>query len=160
MPLCVLGLLLAHRHLHVGRPAATERLDVVGAALVTCGLLALLYPLAAGREQRWPPQLFGLAGAGLALLAVFVWHQRGRLRSGESPLLRIDLFADRGFAVGSVLTLLFFGIFAAFLFIVSVTAQSGLGRCGPGSWCCRSRSAARAAHSPRRFWWGGWAVAR
>ncbi|BDU01632.1 MFS transporter [Nocardia sputorum] len=127
VPLCVLGLLLAHRHLHVGRPATTERLDVVGAALATCGLVALLYPLAAGREQGWPPQLFGLAGAGLALLVVFVWHQRGRLRSGESPLLRIDLFADRGFAVGSVLTLLFFAIFAAFLFTVSVTAQSGLG---------------------------------
>ncbi|MFI9413215.1 MFS transporter [Nocardia gamkensis] len=127
VPPCVLGLLLAHRHLHVGKPATRERLDVAGALLVSCGLVALLYPLAAGREQRWPPSLFGLLGAGLALLAVFVWHQRRRLRSGESPLLRIDLFADRGFAVGSVLTLLFFGIFTAFLFTVSVTVQSGLG---------------------------------
>ncbi|MET9025677.1 MFS transporter [Nocardia sp. NPDC004168] len=127
VPLCVLGLLLAHRHLHVGRPPTRERLDVAGALLASSGLVALLYPLAAGRAQRWPPQLFGLLGAGLGLLVVFVWHQRRRLRAGESPLLRIDLFADRGFAVGSVLTLLFFGIFAAFLFTVSVMAQSGLG---------------------------------
>ncbi|MGV9542373.1 MFS transporter [Nocardia beijingensis] len=127
VPLCVLGLLLAHRHLHVGRPPDREPLDVAGALLATTGLVAVLYPLAAGREQRWPPQLFGLLGAGLGLLVVFVWHQRRRSRAGESPLLRIDLFADRGFAVGSVLTLSFFGIFAAFLFTVSVTAQSGLG---------------------------------
>ncbi|WP_433734207.1 MFS transporter [Nocardia sp. CA-129566] len=63
----------------------------------------------------------------VALLAVFGWQQYRLARRGGSPLFRGELFADRGFAVGSVLTVVFFGLFAASLLTVSVAAQSGLG---------------------------------
>lgn len=41
--------------------------------------------------------------------------------------MRFDLFADRRFAIGSVLVTVFFGLFTAFVFAISITLQDVLG---------------------------------
>ncbi|MET9491910.1 MFS transporter [Nocardia sp. NPDC006630] len=106
---------------------AVRRLDVWGAVLSAAGLGLLVYPLTYGRELGWPPGMFVLLGLSGPVLAVFVAGQRRRVDRGLEPLVRLELFADRGFGVGAVLMAVFYGVFTALLFTVSVTTQSGLG---------------------------------
>ncbi|MFE3260881.1 MFS transporter [Nocardia sp. NPDC059091] len=115
---------LAYRHLHIGAAADPGRVDVSGVLLASTGLLLVLYPATVGRERGWPPYLLGLLAAGCVVLAAFGWQQR---RAAGTGLLRTSIFADRAFAVGSILLLVCYGIFTAFLFAVSVAAQTGLG---------------------------------
>ncbi|MFF2551662.1 MFS transporter [Nocardia sp. NPDC058058] len=104
-----------------------RRLDIGGAVLSAVGLGLLIYPLTFGRALGWPPITLVLLGLSIPVLAVFGWGQYRRARGGGEPLVRLELFGDRGFAVGAVLTALFYGVFTALLFTVSVAVQSGLG---------------------------------
>lgn len=108
---------------------ATRRVlfDPVGVVLSSVGLFALIYPLAVGREKGWPAWSFTLMGVAVVVLSAFVVHERRLLARGGDPLMRVDLFRSRAFAVGCVLSVAFFGVFAAFFFAMSVTAQFGLG---------------------------------
>src|SRR5262249_3111766 len=45
------------------------RLDVVGILVAGGGMFLLVYPLVQGREQGWPPRLFAMLGAAVAVLA-------------------------------------------------------------------------------------------
>ncbi|GAA5061809.1 MFS transporter [Nocardia callitridis] len=126
VPLGLIGFVLARRYLHVGRQATHERLDLVGVALSMAGTLLVIYPLAVGRENGWAPGYFVLLGVGVLVLTVFVVQQRWYARTGAIPLLRGELFRDRTFLIGAITTAVFFGMFAGFLFTVSVTAQDGL----------------------------------
>ncbi|GAB2567831.1 MFS transporter [Nocardia heshunensis] len=122
-PIGVVACALAHRYLHVGAAHAPGRLDIPGVLLSATGLLLVLYPTTVGREQGWPPVLFAMIVVGLAALVWFGW----RLRGSGTGLVSPAVFADRGFVVGAVAMMVFYGIFTAFLLIVSVTAQTGLG---------------------------------
>ncbi|GAA1462870.1 DHA2 family efflux MFS transporter permease subunit [Williamsia maris] len=127
LPLGVVACAMAFRYLPSIRSADHEPLDVVGAVLSSAGLFALIYPLAVGREEGWPTWLLGLLAVSIVLLIAFVVYERRLLRRGGNPLLRLDLFGNRAFAVGATLSLLFFSVFAAFFFAVSITTQFGLG---------------------------------
>ncbi|WP_067574490.1 MFS transporter [Nocardia acidivorans] len=104
-----------------------RRFDFAGTLLSALGLGLLVYPLTEGRALGWPPSMIALAGLSVPVLAVFVRQQRWRAARGDEPLIRPELFADRAFAMGAVLTAGFYGVFTALLFTVSVAAQSGLG---------------------------------
>ncbi|WP_067686627.1 MFS transporter [Nocardia jejuensis] len=127
LPLGIIAFGLALRFLRLGRPAHRDRLDLGGAALSTVSLFALLYGLVQVQQNGWQPGSFAILGMALVWAAVFVFHQRGSARHGGSPLVRFDLFADRAFAVGAVLVTVFFGLFTAFVFGVSITLQEELG---------------------------------
>ncbi|MFI1920045.1 MFS transporter [Nocardia sp. NPDC020380] len=109
------------------RPGMPSRLDIKGAVLSAAGLGLLVYPLTSGHEKGWSPAVVLPLALSIPTLAMFVRSQRNEQARGREPLVRLELFADRGFAVGAVLTALFYGMFTALLFTVSVTAQSGLG---------------------------------
>lgn len=127
VPLGLVGLALAYRYLRQDVSEVEERLDLPGALLSTLGLFLVICPATIGRERGWPPALLVLVLSGCVTLALFALHQYRLTRRGGSPLVRGELFADRGFALGAVLTVGFFGVFGGFLFSVSVAAQSGLG---------------------------------
>lgn len=127
VPLGSVGLALAYRYLRQDFSEVQERLDLPGALLSTLGLFLVICPATIGRERGWPPALLVLVLSGCAILALFALRQYRLTRRGGSPLVRGELFADRGFALGAVLTVGFFGVFGGFLFSVSVAAQSGLG---------------------------------
>ncbi|MFC9898555.1 MFS transporter [Nocardia sp. NPDC127579] len=118
-----LAVLTARRYLKRERPPGDARLDPVGMTLSAVGLLGVLYPLAVGRESGWPPMLLGLLAASALLLIGLVAHQR---RHRDNAVLRAELFSDRRFAVGAILMIGFYLLFAAFPVTVSVTFQSGL----------------------------------
>ncbi|MEV0079883.1 MFS transporter [Nocardia neocaledoniensis] len=123
LPIGVFAFALAWRFLHVGRSGGSRKLDLGGAVLSAAGLFVLIYALAEIQQHGWRFGLIALIGAGLALTAVFIVHQRRR----TDPLIRLDLFTDRRFRLGSVLVGAFFGLFTAFVFAASVTMQDVLG---------------------------------
>ena len=99
VPIGVLAIGLSLRWLPGGDRVPGSRFDVVGMALLSPGLAALLYGLSeAGVRGIGDPVVLGCLGGGALLIATFVVHAR---RSKE-PLLDVRLFAERGFAVANV----------------------------------------------------------
>jgi EmrB/QacA subfamily drug resistance transporter len=94
---------------------APERLDLIGAALVTAGVVALVWALSRANQVGWSSaEVVGTLVAGPLLLLAFVWWER----SVSEPLMPLRLFAHRDFALGNVTTFLMSGaIFAAGLFV-------------------------------------------
>ncbi|WP_306365089.1 MFS transporter [Nocardia sp. CC227C] len=126
LPLGLLAFVLALRFLRLGRPARRERLDPVGTVLSSVSLFALLFALADIHQNGLRPSVAAVLVVAVLWAAIFLAQQRGRARHGGSPLLRFDLFTDRGFAVGALLVTVFFGLFTAFVFAVSITLQDEL----------------------------------
>jgi EmrB/QacA subfamily drug resistance transporter len=95
VPVCLVALLLAVRLLEPDRDRQRgRRLDVVGLALLSPGLAALVYGLsqagtAAGLGN---PRLLISVGTGLVLLAAFGWHALG---PAEHPLVDLKVFRLR-----------------------------------------------------------------
>lgn len=127
LPLGLLACALGFRQLPAVRSDEREPLDLIGMALSSVGLFLLIYPLAVGREKGWPDWILLMLVAGVTVLVVFVFYERRLQDRGGRPLLRLDLFSNRSFSVGAVLSLTFFSVFAAFFFTVSIAAQFGLG---------------------------------
>ena len=100
MVLAVIGVVLKLPATH--RPA---RLDVAGAMLLTAGVslvLLALVQIEQGGLAAWRTAAFlGTAGAGVALLAGFVWWET----VAEEPLLPLRLFRVRIFSVCSGISL-------------------------------------------------------
>ncbi|WP_425302697.1 MFS transporter [Nocardia wallacei] len=126
LPLGVLAFVLAHRFLHLGPAPEREGLDLTGAIVSTLSLLLLLSALADVQQNGWRPGHFAMIAVALVVAALFIAQQRRRSRRGDGPLVRLDLFADRGFRVGSVLVTIFFGLFTAFVFAASIMLQDVL----------------------------------
>lgn len=103
------------------------RLDPVGLALATLGLLGVVYALVEGRQADWAPWIVAVGAGGLAVLAAFVVQQRRRDRLTGSALLPMRLFSDRGFSAGLVTQGTFQGSLAGFALAFTIYVQSGLG---------------------------------
>ncbi|RMI30100.1 MFS transporter [Nocardia stercoris] len=127
VPLGAAAIAVAARHLRAGGSGDGEPLDLPGAALSVAGTALLVGAVTFGGAHGWSRGSLTVALAGVLTLVAFAAYERKVESRGGVPLLRRALFADRGFAVGSVLLLGFSALFAAFLFTVSVVAQTGLG---------------------------------
>jgi EmrB/QacA subfamily drug resistance transporter len=110
---------------------ASRAIDYVGALLVSLGLAGPVFALIEQPMYGWgDPLVWGPAVAGLALLVVFVWHER-RTRQ---PMMPLSLFSSRNFAVGNLATLLIYGGLGAMSFFVVIFLQqvSGYGAVAAG----------------------------
>jgi EmrB/QacA subfamily drug resistance transporter len=101
------------------------RVDLVGVALISVTLLALLYPLVQGREAGWPAWSLLSMGCAAPLLAVFVAFERWKARDG-SPLVDLKLFRDSNFVLGLLVTVAFYGGLSVFFMTATIFLQSGL----------------------------------
>jgi EmrB/QacA subfamily drug resistance transporter len=117
LPVGILALGLAWRLLPRATPQRGERLDVVGLALLSPGLAAIVFGLSEVSAEgglsyigAWLPIV-----AGLVLVALFVRHA---LRTRVRPLLDLGLFRVSGFA-GAAATVLLTGaaLFGAMLLL-------------------------------------------
>ncbi|MER6950281.1 MFS transporter [Nonomuraea sp. NPDC000554] len=114
----------------VGRFGWAERgrgLDVVGAVLVAAGLVAVVLPLAQGREAGWPWWAWASLAASTPILAGFARRQRRLAASGREPLLDLRLLREPRFAAGLVAVALLFGCSAGLSFVLALYLQDGLG---------------------------------
>jgi EmrB/QacA subfamily drug resistance transporter len=104
------------------RTAAAERkVDVIGALLCVLGLGGSVFALIEQPRLGWsnPAVTSSLIG-GVILLVAFLFYES----RASDPMLRLDLFKSRNFAVGNVETLaLYGGLSALFFFLVLYLQQ-------------------------------------
>src|SRR3954464_914195 len=103
---------------------ASRELDLPGVALVTFGLFGVVYGLVRGQAAGWgSPLILTSLSAGVALLAAFdAWERRG-----PHPMLPLDLFAKRAFAVtNGVSFFMYFGTFGS-IFLITQFVQLVMG---------------------------------
>jgi EmrB/QacA subfamily drug resistance transporter len=104
VPLCLIALLLAWRHLHVAEHRRRARLDGIGALLLILSIVAILTGLAATSEWKTAPaRPIALLASGAVLLAGFVAHA---WRRGDRALLDMKLLRYRSFSVATVMMFL------------------------------------------------------
>jgi EmrB/QacA subfamily drug resistance transporter len=98
-------------------PRTTDRsVDVVGATLCVLGLAGSVFALIEEPAHGWssPLILVPLAGGIVALVAFVAYELRAR-----EPMLRLELFRRRNFAIGNLETLLMYaGLSILFFFLV------------------------------------------
>ncbi|HEX4110408.1 MAG TPA: MFS transporter [Solirubrobacteraceae bacterium] len=127
VPVGCAALLLARVLVPESRASVRERLDPIGTATVTAGLVALVLPLVEGHQEGWPAWTWcSLAGAPL-LLGGLIAQQRRRVRRGRSPLLDPALLRQRAFAAGLGLQVVFWAGQASFFFVLALYLQEGRG---------------------------------
>src|SRR5216110_3005812 len=105
--LVVACLWLIRRAVPATSPTNTRRrVDFVGAALCVLGLGGAVFALIEQPRLGWSnPAVSGsLIGGVLAFAAFLIYESRA-----SDPMLRLDLFKSRNFAVGNVETLALYG---------------------------------------------------
>nr|WP_258055124.1 DHA2 family efflux MFS transporter permease subunit [Streptomyces sp. Ru71] len=101
-------------------PQAPERVDVVGGALVTLGLVGITYGLIEAPSSGWTGAVvLGSLTAGALLLGSFVlWERRSR-----NPVLPLELFRSAQFNATNAVTFVLYGALGGALFLVPVQLQ-------------------------------------
>ncbi|MFI5608806.1 MFS transporter [Amycolatopsis sp. NPDC051903] len=107
---------------HSGEDRGT-RLDLLGVGLLTAGSALLIVPLIQGRDLGWPAWTFVLIAAAVVAFGLFGWSER---RSGH-PVITPSLFGKRGFVVGLLIVGGFYASLSAFVLVLNLLLQSGLG---------------------------------
>ncbi|MBO0840377.1 MAG: MFS transporter [Sciscionella sp.] len=125
VPIGVIALMTLRRVVAESHGERTS-LDFLGTGLITAGLLAIVLPLVLGRQQRWPAWCLICLAVAPVLLALFVVHQRIRARGRRAPLIRLAMFRNRSFAIGTLTAVAFGGVPAAVFFVLALYLQDGL----------------------------------
>ncbi len=101
-----------------------KALDLPGLALGSAGLFGLVFGLVRSQSLGWgATEVLVALAAGVALLVAFVIQERRT----EAPMLPLEFFARRGFAVTNVVSLaMYFGMFGS-VFFLSQFLQNVLG---------------------------------
>jgi len=96
-------------------PSRTSQIDWLGAALAVVGLGGVVFSL-----LEWPargatdPLVVGAAAAGVAALVLLLVVER----RARNPMLPLDLFRSRPFALANLLTLLLYAAVGVVMFLV------------------------------------------
>ena len=134
VPLCLLSLWLAKKLVPTtgpgGAQASGAALDWRGLLLATAGTLCLLNGLVELQGGTAATATTLLLAAVLVLLA-FIWLARRTLRAhragqGVEPLLNLDLFGDRRFAMGSLVAFIYGVALFGSTYLLPVYMQMGL----------------------------------
>lgn len=96
--------------------SAGGRVDVLGAVAATLGLGAVVYGLleAGGRGFK-DAGVAGSLAAGVVLLVIFVFVERGR---GQRAMMPLALFGSKTFAGANLLTLFLYGALSGLMFFL------------------------------------------
>jgi EmrB/QacA subfamily drug resistance transporter len=105
LPIGVLAVFAAQQLLPEAKPRLGQRLDLRGLTLLSPGIAIFLYGMSeAGNQGAFDnTRTIATVPAGIVLVALFVWHARGR---GKNALIDLSLFARRGFATAAATNLL------------------------------------------------------
>jgi EmrB/QacA subfamily drug resistance transporter len=122
LPLVVVCLWLIRKAIPPARAARKRRkVDIIGALLCVLGLGGSVFALIEQPRLGWSS--FAVTGSlvgGVALFVAFLLYES----RATDPMLRLDLFKSRNFAVGNVETLaLYGGLSALFFFLVLYLQQ-------------------------------------
>jgi MFS family permease len=105
-------------------PGERSRVDVVGALLCALALGAIIFALIEQPRRGWrDPAIFVPLAGGAAAFAGFLAFERVT----PHPLLRLELFRARNFAVGNAATLAIYAGLTAATFLITVFLQQVAG---------------------------------
>jgi EmrB/QacA subfamily drug resistance transporter len=127
VPIGIAALAVATRFLVESKAPRALRPDPAGVAIVTAGLLLLVYPLVQGRDLGWPLWTFVSMAAAVPVLIGFGVYERYKKARDGSPLVDMDLFRQRSFVPGLLVAGIFFMGIPAFFLTFSLWLQIGLG---------------------------------
>jgi EmrB/QacA subfamily drug resistance transporter len=101
MPIGALALAIVVFRLHLHVPHTRHRVDYIGAGLLAGGVGALILMTTwGGNQYAWGSvEILGLAFAGIAMLAAFIWQER---RAAE-PIIPLTLFRSGTFRLASAM---------------------------------------------------------
>jgi EmrB/QacA subfamily drug resistance transporter len=117
VPICAIALLLGWRYMPDPRTRGKHPLDLLGLALLSPGLAAIVYGLSEAGSQGGfgGPHVIIPLTIGVALVAAFAMHA---LRTRIEPLIDLRLFRERSFtASASLMFLAGLSIFGAMLLL-------------------------------------------
>ena len=124
VPIGIAAALLSARLIHESKAERAGAFDILGAVLVTGGLMVLVYAIVRAEHNGWgSAATLGLGAAALALLVAFIAVE-ARIRG---PLVRLDIFKVRTLAVANLVLLLIAGGLFALFFFASLYVQRILG---------------------------------
>jgi EmrB/QacA subfamily drug resistance transporter len=127
VPLGLLGLVLAWRHVPATRADVPARIDTGGTALLAAAILALLVPLTEGRALGWPVWSFVVLAAFVPAAGAFVAVERRLEARGGHPLVPPSLMRLGGMRRGLLIAIPFFAGFGAFMFVSALVLQQSAG---------------------------------
>lgn len=125
-PISAAAAVLAARVAPAVGPGRATGLDVVGAVLLTLGLMALVLPLTAGRELGWPLWAWMLLMCGGLVGVGFARHELRLEERGGSPLISIRALRIRVMMLGLVATLALYGGQLSLWLLLTLYLQDGL----------------------------------
>jgi EmrB/QacA subfamily drug resistance transporter len=127
VPIGALAFYVVQRNLTLPRHRSKQRIDFLGAALLTTIVVPVLLIAEKGREWGWGSgTTLGLITLAVVSFLVFLPHER---RMGEDAVLPLRIFRDQVFSVASVVALLvgmvmFGGLVLMPLYLQIVKGQS------------------------------------
>ncbi|WP_406493552.1 MFS transporter [Streptomyces sp. NBC_01604] len=127
LPVGIAGLILGSRFITESKAPKALKLDLVGVALVTLGLLMLIYPLTRGEELGWPLWGYVSMGGSLVVLGALVAYERRKTARDGSPLIELSLFRVKSFAAGIAVQTVFGVALGIFFLVWTMYMQMGLG---------------------------------
>jgi EmrB/QacA subfamily drug resistance transporter len=85
-------------------PTHPHRFDILGVVLSAVGLFLIVFGLQEGQHYDWgviwgPITVWGMIIAGVIVMGIFIWTQA---RTKSEPLVPLELFKDRNFAVSNL----------------------------------------------------------
>ncbi|MEV0641018.1 MFS transporter [Streptomyces sp. NPDC050619] len=127
LPVGIAGLILGSRFITESKAPKALKLDLVGVALVTLGMLMLIYPLTRGEELGWPLWGYVSMGGSLVVFGALVAYERRKAARDGSPLIEVSLFTVKSFAAGIAVQTVFGIALGIFFLVWTLYMQTGLG---------------------------------
>ena len=127
LPVGIIALWAIHKYLSETQKLKNVGFDYSGAATLTLGLAGLIYALTEGRENGLPLWSFALVIFSIIILSVFIRIQKSKFLKNKSPLINLTLFKHKEFNIGLLALLFHFMLHTAYLLMIAVFLQNGLG---------------------------------
>jgi EmrB/QacA subfamily drug resistance transporter len=107
-----------------GEPMKHVRVDWLGALLAALGLAGPVFALIEQPQEGWgSPLVYIPLIAGFAMIGLFVWWEAHT----RDPMLPLDLFKSRNFAVGNLTTLAMYAGLGGATFLLALFLQEAAG---------------------------------
>jgi len=121
VPLVIVTLVLILAAVPPAPVRSGRHVDIVGASLCALGLGGIVFGLIEQPHYGWgSPVIYVPLSAGLVLFAAFILYER----RAREPMLELELFTHRNFAVGNVETFtMYAGVGILFFFLVIFLQQ-------------------------------------
>jgi EmrB/QacA subfamily drug resistance transporter len=124
VPLVAGTLVLVLMAVPPSRRVAGRRVDLLGAALCALGLGGVVFALIEGPRHGWSsPEIVVALVGGVVSFAAFLAYER----RAPQPMLELELFSHRNFAVGNLETLCMYAGLAILFFYLTIYLQQVAG---------------------------------